>query len=104
LARVGPRRWIAALMVVWGAISSAMVLISGPRSFYALRFLLGAAEAGFFPGMILYLKNWFPARARARAVALFMTAGPIAGVVGGQSPEHYWGCIRSRSADGSGCS
>src|SRR3989449_8746829 len=70
-------------MVVWGAISSAMVLISGPRSFYALRFLLGAAEAGFFPGMILYLKNWFPARARARAVALFMTAGPIAGVVGG---------------------
>jgi len=83
LARVGPRRWIAALMVVWGAISSAMVLISGPRSFYALRFLLGAAEAGFFPGMILYLKNWFPARARARAVALFMTAGPIAGVVGG---------------------
>src|SRR5438034_1576220 len=83
LAGVGPRRWIAALMVVWGAISSAMVLISGPRSFYALRFLLGAAEAGFFPGMILYLKNWFPARARAKAVALFMTAGPIAGVVGG---------------------
>src|SRR5438034_746446 len=74
---------VAAVMVVWGAISSAMVLISGPRSFYALRFLLGAAEAGFFPGMILYLKNWFPARARARAVALFMTAGPIAGVVGG---------------------
>ncbi len=60
-----------------------MVFISGPRSFYALRFLLGAAEAGFFPGMILYLKNWFPARARAKAVALFMTAGPIAGVVGG---------------------
>src|SRR5207237_7960383 len=54
-----------------------------PRSFYALRFLLGAAEAGFFPGSILYLKNWFPGRARAKAVALFMTAGPIAGVVGG---------------------
>jgi MFS transporter, ACS family, tartrate transporter len=83
LARVGPRRWIAALMVVWGAISSAMVFISGARSFYALRFLLGAAEAGFFPGMILYLKNWFPVTARAKAVALFMTAGPIAGVVGG---------------------
>src|SRR5438309_1295227 len=111
LARVGPRRWIAALMVVWGAISSAMVFISGPRSFYALRFLLGAAEAGFFPGMILYLKNWFPARARARAVALFMTAGPIAGVVGGpisgallglhsqhisgaQWPWFWWECIR----------
>src|SRR5947208_12062666 len=70
-------------MVVWGAIFSAMVLTSGPRSFYALRFLLGAAAAGLFPGMILYLKNWFAARARARAVALFMTAGPIAGVVGG---------------------
>ena len=62
LARVGPRRWIAALMVVWGAISSAMIFISGPRSFYALRFLLGAAEAGFFPGMILYLKNWWLGR------------------------------------------
>src|SRR6266404_8705073 len=83
LARVGPRRWIAALMVVWGAISSAMVFISGPRSFYALRFLLGAAEAGFFPGMILYLKNWFPRGARARAVAWFMTANPLAGVIGG---------------------
>jgi len=82
LSRVGPRRWIAALMVVWGMVSSAMVFINGPRSFYALRFLLGAAEAGFFPGMILYLRNWFPARARAEAVALFMTAGPIAGVVG----------------------
>src|SRR5256886_16691397 len=57
LARVGPRRWIAALMVVWGAISSAMVFISGPRSFYALRFLLGAAEAGFFAGENLFLKK-----------------------------------------------
>src|SRR5437879_4720918 len=71
LARVGVRKWIAAIMVVWGAISSAMVLISGPRSFYALRFLLGAAEAGFFPGMILYRKNWFPASANARGVARF---------------------------------
>src|SRR5882672_584578 len=60
-----------------------MVLVSGPRSFYALRFLLGAAEAGFFPGVIFYLKNWFPARARARTVARFMTAAPLSGVVGG---------------------
>src|SRR5437667_12794187 len=60
-----------------------MVLTRHPRSFYALRSLLGVAQAGFFQGMILYLKNWFPARARARTVALFMTAGPIAGVVGG---------------------
>src|SRR5258708_40360554 len=83
LQRVGARRWIALLMMVWGVISASMVLVSGPRSFYLLRFLLGAAEAGFFPGVILYLKNWFPARARARTVARFMTAAPLSGVVGG---------------------
>src|SRR5437899_272676 len=78
LQRVGARRWIALLMMVWGVISASMVLVSGPRSFYLLRFLLGAAEAGFFPGVILYLKNWFPARARARTVARFVTAAPDA--------------------------
>jgi MFS transporter, ACS family, tartrate transporter len=83
LQRVGARRWIALLMMTWGVISGSMILVSGPRSFYLLRFLLGAAEAGFFPGVILYLKNWFPARARARTLALFMTAGPLSGVVGG---------------------
>src|SRR5258708_4470355 len=83
LQRVGARRWIASLMMVWGVISASMALVSGPRSFYLLRFLLGAAEAGFFPGVILYLKNWFPARARARTVARFMTAAPLSGVVGG---------------------
>jgi ACS family tartrate transporter-like MFS transporter len=60
-----------------------MATVATPREFYVLRFLLGSAEAGFFPGMILYLKSWFPEAARARAVALFMTAGPISGVVGG---------------------
>jgi ACS family tartrate transporter-like MFS transporter len=59
-----------------------MIFIRGPVSFYAMRFLLGSAEAGFFPGMILYMKRWFPANARARAVAWFMTANPLAGVVG----------------------
>jgi len=83
LARVGARKWIAAIMVVWGIVSAAMVFVSTPKGFYLLRFLLGAAESGFFPGMILYLKNWFPSAARGRAVALFMTAGPLAGVVGG---------------------
>lgn len=83
LERVGARRWIAALMVTWGIISASMSLVGGTRSFYTLRFLLGAAEAGFFPGVILYLKNWFPARARARTVARFMTAAPLSGVVGG---------------------
>ena len=83
LQRVGARRWIASLMVVWGVISAAMVFVSGPRSFYTLRFLLGAAEAGFFPGVIFYLKSWFPVGARARTVARFMTAAPLSGVVGG---------------------
>ena len=82
LEKVGVRRWIAGLMVVWGLVSCSMIFIRGPVSFYVLRFLLGAAEAGFFPGMILYLKRWFPAGARARAVAWFMTANPLAGLVG----------------------
>ncbi len=80
--KVGVRRWISALMIAWGVISCLMIFIRGPVSFYAMRFLLGAAEAGFFPGIILYMKRWFPASARARAVAWFMTANPIAGIVG----------------------
>jgi ACS family tartrate transporter-like MFS transporter len=83
LARVGPRRWIAVIMVAWGVVSCSMALVSTPREFYVLRLLLGVAEAGFFPGMILYLRNWFPSGARARAVAWFMTANPLAGVIGG---------------------
>ena len=82
LEKVGVRRWISALMILWGLISCSMIFIRGPISFYVMRFLLGAAEAGFFPGMILYMKRWFPATARARAVAWFMTANPIAGIVG----------------------
>jgi len=82
LARVGARRWIARIMATWGLISMAMVFVDTPRTFYILRFLLGAAEAGFFPGLILYLTHWFPARERARAVALFMTATAMAGVIG----------------------
>jgi ACS family tartrate transporter-like MFS transporter len=83
LGKVGARRWIGLLMVVWGIISSSMMFIGSARSFYALRFLLGAAEAGFFPGVIFYLRSWFPPSARAGVVALFMTAGPISGLVGG---------------------
>jgi len=83
LARVGARRWIALIMLAWGAISCGMMLVSTAGEFYLLRFALGAAEAGFFPGIILYLKHWFPASARARAVSIFMTAGPLAGAVGG---------------------
>ena len=83
LERVGPRRWIAFLLLAWGVTSASMMFVTGERSFYAARFLLGVTEAGFFPGMIFYLKSWFPAEARARAVALFMTAAPMSGVVGG---------------------
>jgi MFS transporter, ACS family, tartrate transporter len=82
LEKFGVRRWISGLMMTWGVISCLMIFIRGPVSFYGMRFLLGAAEAGFFPGMILYMKRWFPANARARAVAWFMTANPIAGIVG----------------------
>ena len=82
LEKFGVRRWISVLMITWGVISCLMVFIRGPISFYTMRFLLGAAEAGFFPGMILYMKRWFPASARARAVAWFMTANPLAGVFG----------------------
>jgi len=82
LARVGARRWIARIMISWGLVSSAMMFVRGPAGFYALRFLLGAAEAGFFPGIIFYLTRWFPARDRARSIATFMTAVLIAGVVG----------------------
>ncbi len=83
LERVGARRWIAVLMVLWGIISAAMLMVVSARSFYTLRFLLGAAEAGFFPGVIFYLRGWFPAASRAGVLALFMTAGPISGVLGG---------------------
>src|SRR5215475_2380013 len=82
LHRVGARLWIARIMITWGVISSAMMFVKGPASFYVLRFLLGMAEAGFFPGMILYLTYWFPNEARGRAVAQFMTATAIAGAIG----------------------
>jgi MFS transporter, ACS family, tartrate transporter len=83
LARVGPRLWIARIMITWGIASAGMMFVTGPGGFYVMRFLLGAAEAGFFPGIIFYLTRWFPERERARAVAAFMTAVVVAGVVGG---------------------
>ena len=82
LEKVGARLWIARVMVTWGVISAAMAFVRGPVSFYALRFLLGAAEAGFFPGIILYLSYWFPARHRAGVTALFMAAAPVSTALG----------------------
>jgi len=81
LHKVGSRLWIARIMVVWGIISSSMMFIQSPTGFYTMRFLLGVAEAGFFPGVILYMTYWFRARDRARTVALFSTAGTLAGFV-----------------------
>jgi MFS transporter, ACS family, tartrate transporter len=83
LARVGARLWIARIMISWGVVAMAMIAVRGAASFFALRFILGLAEAGFFPGVILYLTFWFPAREQARAVALFMTATALAGVIAG---------------------
>lgn len=82
LARIGVRIWIARIMFTWGIFATAMMFVTNPATFYTMRFLLGAAEAGFFPGIILYLTHWFPARERARAVGLFMTATAMAGVIG----------------------
>jgi ACS family tartrate transporter-like MFS transporter len=83
LALVGARLWIARIMITWGLVSAGMMLARGPAHFYVLRFLLGAAEAGFFPGIIFYLTRWFPARERARTIAAFMTAILLAGIIGG---------------------
>jgi ACS family tartrate transporter-like MFS transporter len=82
LEKVGARLWIARIMITWGVISGCMAFVAGPTSFLALRFLLGAAEAGFFPGVILYLTYWFPAEYRARIVAVFMIAIPASSFLG----------------------
>jgi MFS transporter, ACS family, tartrate transporter len=82
LDKVGARLWIARVMITWGILSGAFAFIQGETSFYVLRFLLGAAEAGFFPGIILYLSYWFPARYRAAVVSLFMAAAPISVLLG----------------------
>ena len=83
LHRVGARVWIGRIMISWGLISAAMMFVTTPMMFYAMRFLLGIAEAGFFPGIILYLTYWYPAERRGRITAMFMTGIAIAGVIGG---------------------
>jgi ACS family tartrate transporter-like MFS transporter len=83
LYRVGARKWLARIMISWGLVSAATIFVTGAWSFYLLRFLLGAAEAGFFPGVAFYLGHWFPAEYRTRVIAWFMVAIPISSVVGG---------------------
>ena len=83
LLRFGARRWLARIMITWGALATAMMLVRNPWEFYAVRLLLGVAEAGFFPGIVYYLTLWFPSRVRARAVARFYIALPLSSVVMG---------------------
>src|SRR5918912_2146637 len=82
LAKFGARVWIARIMITWGLISSLMALARGPASFLVLRFLLGLAEAGFFPGIVFYHPNWYPARERARVMAMFYLAIPLSIIIG----------------------
>ncbi|KAB1073296.1 MFS transporter [Methylobacterium planeticum] len=82
MERFGARIWIARIMITWGLVGAAMAFVVGPYSFYLGRFLLGAAEAGFFPGVILYLTYWFPKNYRARIVATFMVAIPLSSFLG----------------------
>jgi D-galactonate transporter len=83
LHRVGARLWIARIMITWGLISSLTMFVTTPTMFYVMRFLLGVAEAGFFPGIILYITYWYPAHRRARMTTWFMTAIALSGVIGG---------------------
>ena len=91
--RVGARRWIGGLLIAWGLISGSMALIKTPTEFFSLRFLLGVAESGFYPGVILYLTRWFPNQRRAHALSLFQSAIALAGIVGG--PLSGWILDRS---------
>ena len=86
--RVGARRWIARIMISWGLLSGVMAFVTTPWQFYTVRFLLGVAEAGFYPGVILYLTYWFPNRRRAKVTAIFQAGIPIAGLLG--SPLSGW--------------
>jgi ACS family tartrate transporter-like MFS transporter len=80
--RVGARLWIARIMIIWGIVAVSMMLMRSTTTFYILRFVLGVAEAGFYPGVILYLTYWYPAKERARTIALFTTGAALAGVIG----------------------
>lgn len=82
LEKFGARRWIARIMITWGLVSACMAFVVGPYSFYGMRLLLGAAEAGFFPGVVLYLTYWLPAAYRARLIAVFMVSVPVASFIG----------------------
>jgi MFS family permease len=83
LHRLGARRWIARIMLTWAVLSAATAWVTTPTMFYVLRFFLGVAEAGFFPGLVLYLTYWFPSHRRGKMIAFLMAGNPVAGIVGG---------------------
>src|SRR5271157_4364097 len=83
LQRIGARFWIGPIMIVWGVVSACTMLVTSATGFYAVRFLLGIVESGFFPGVILYLTFWFTSKHRARMVAAFMSAIPVSGIIAG---------------------
>lgn len=98
LQRVGARTWIARIMISWGLVSASFMFVQNEAMFYVLRFLLGAAEAGFYPGVILYCTYWFPSHRRARVIALFMSAIPVAGIFG--NPLSGWIMDRFQGVNG----
>src|SRR4051812_9961642 len=105
LERFGARKWIARIMLSWGLLSGATAFITGEISFYIIRLLLGAAEAGFFPGIIFYLTLWFPAAYRARIIGYFMAAIPLSSVLARPCPACFSAWTASlASKSGSGCS
>ena len=104
LHRVGARLWLARIMVTWGLVSAATAFVHSPLGFYAIRFLLGIAEAGFFPGVIYYLTLWYPAAARARSVGLFYYGAPLALTFGGPLSGSWWRTMPSACMAGRSCS
>jgi MFS family permease len=88
LRKVGARRWIAFIMVLWGLFSTSLMFVRNAETFFVLRLLIGATEAGFFPGIVLYFTRWFPSQRRGRIMALFMAAVPLSGVLG--NPFSGW--------------
>jgi MFS family permease len=106
LHKVGARLWLARVMLTWAIISAATAFVTTAFAFYVMRFLLGVAEAGFIPGVLLYLTYWFPAARRGRITALFLTAIPMASIFGG--PLSGWVLSAASGAyglnAGSGCS
>src|SRR5207248_11465383 len=105
LERVGARRWIARIMITWGVLSAGMAFVTSANQFYVMRFLLGVAEAGFFPGILLYLSYWFPDEKRGRVGALLMAAVPVSTIIGAPMSGTIMEGLKGAAGlgDGSGC-